>query len=93
MGSSSRLADAIRKSQKHKSPFTYGIWIQAETEDANLSRVLAPGAALDGGDLVLRYVPRAAHVSGLTTTSTVLMGGNPLCILAVVVGDISLASV
>lgn len=93
MDSTTRLALAIRKGQKTRSPFVYGIWQAAETADANLSQVLIPGAALDGGDMIARFVPKGAHVTGLTTTSTVLMVGSPLCIIAVVVGNISVAVV
>lgn len=92
MDSVARLAKVL-KARKNRSGATYGIWVEAETSDPNLSRVLLPGAAKDGTDVTLRFVPKGAHVTGLTSTSTVLMTGNPLCIIARVVGDITTAVV
>lgn len=88
-----RIAKAIQKKQTRRNDVVYGIWQGAETEDVDLSKVLVAGAGLDGSDVVLRYIPKAAHVTGLTTSSTVLCLGNPLCIIAVVVGDITLAAI
>lgn len=93
MHSGRRLADVIRKKQRQRSPYVYGIWQAAEVADSNLSSVLIPNAALDGGDLIARFIPRGEHVTGLTTDSVVLMVGSPLCIIAKVIGDISVASV
>lgn len=92
MDSISRLAKAI-KGRPGRSGVSYGIWVAAEATDLNLSQVLVPGANLDGSDMTLRFVPKGEHVTGLTTTSTVLMIGNPLCIVAKVIGDISTAAV
>lgn len=87
-----RLATAIR-GRSPRSAGVYGIWAGAEAVDPDLSQVILPGRGRDGSDATLRFVPRAAHVTGLTTTSTVLLMGNPLCIIAVVVGDITLAAI
>lgn len=87
-----RLAKAIRGRSPRPS-FVYGVWAGAEAVDPNLSMVTIPGGDFDGSDLTLRFVPKAEHVTGLTTTSTVLCLGNPLCIIAKVVGDISLANI
>lgn len=87
-----RIAKAIKKKPTYNG-FVYGVWQGAETEDANLSKVLVVGSGLDGSDAVLRYIPKAEHVTGLTTSSTVLCVGNPLCIIAVVQGDITLAAI
>lgn len=87
-----RLAKALKGKPQH-SPFVYGIWLAAESTDANLSKVLVPGAGLGGEDITLRFVPRAKHVTGLTTSSTVLLAGNPLCIIADIIGDITTAAI
>lgn len=87
-----RLAKAVR-GRKQRPHFVYGRWVAAEAVDGNLSQVLIPGGNLDGSDLTLRFVPKGAHITGLTTSSTVLCVANPLCIIAVVVGDISLADI
>lgn len=87
-----RLAQAIR-GRPVRPQFVYGIWVSAEAVDANLSQVVIPGGNLDGSDLTHRFVPKGAHVTGLTTSSTVLCAGNPLCIIARVQGDISLADI
>lgn len=88
----SRLAKAIR-GRAPRPQFVYGVWAGAETVDPNLSLVTIPGGDFDGSDLTLRFVPKAEHVTGLDTASTVLCLGNPLCIIAKVVGNISLASI
>lgn len=87
-----RLAKAIR-GRSTRPQFVYGVWLGAETVDANLSQVRIPGGNLDGSDLTLRFIPKGEHVTGLTTSSTVLCAGSPLCIIAKVVGDISLADI
>lgn len=87
-----RLAKAIR-GRSPRSQFVYGVWVGAETVDPNLSLVTIPGGNFDGSDLTLRFIPKAEHVTGLTTSSTVLCAGSPLCIIARVVGDISLANI
>lgn len=90
MDRAGRLAKAIR-GRKGVSAYVYGIYVGAEDVDPDLSKVIVPGAALDGSDEVMRFVPRAAHVTGLAQSSTVLCVGSPLCIIAIVVGDVSLA--
>lgn len=85
-----RLAKAIRK-QKKSNGYVYGIWTGAEVIDSDLSQVFIPGAGLDGRGETHRFVPRGAHVTGLTNPSLVLCMGNPLCIIARVVGDAFLA--
>lgn len=92
MDSVTRLARVLR-SRKNRSGATYGIWVGAEASDANLSQVVLPAAGMGGEDITLRFVPKGAHVTGLTTSSTVLMTGSPLCIIARVVGDITTATV
>ena len=67
----------------------YGTWASVEASDANLSQVI-----LQGGTWC-RYVPKLAHVTGLTAGKTVLLSatpGVPLHITGVLVGDISTAS-
>lgn len=91
MDNTSRLARVLKR-RPARSGATYGIWAGAETTDANLSQVILPGANLDGSDVLLRFVPKGAHVSDLTTSSTVLLIGNPLCIIARVVGNITTAA-
>jgi len=91
-----RLANAIeRKAAKAagRAPMYYGVWIAAESIDANLSQVRVPGAAPDGASATVRFMPKLAHVTGLTTSSTVLCLGSPLCIIGILVGDISLAAI
>lgn len=92
MDRAGRFAKAAR-GRPVRPQFVYGVWVGAESVDANLSRVRIPGGNLDGSDLTLQFVPKGAHVTGLTTSSTVLCAGSPLCIIAVVVGDISLADI
>lgn len=87
----SRLAKAI-KGRPARPQFTYGVWVAAEAVDADLSQVRIPGGNFDGSDTILRFVPKGEHVTGLTTSSTVLCAGSPLCIIAKVTGDISLAN-
>lgn len=73
------------------SPFVYGTWVASEAEDSNLSKV-----TLSGTTEQARYVPKGAHVTGLSAGQTVLMvkgKGVPLTIIARVVGDIQLATV
>lgn len=93
MNRSNRLAKAVRRNTRGSSGFVYGTWVGAEAVDPNLSRVLIPGAGLDGQPAEHRFVPKGAHVTGLTANARVLCGGSPLCILAVVVGDTSLANI
>ena len=85
-----RLAKAV-KGRSPRPQFVYGVWLGAESVDSDLSRIRIPGGNLDGSDQTVRFVPKGAHVTGLTTQSTVLCAGSPLCIIAVVTGDISLA--
>lgn len=90
MDKPARLAKAIRgKPPKRES--TYGIWKGAEGVDPDLSQVLIPGANLDGSDMLLRFVPRGAHVTDLVADSRVLLSGNPVCIIARIVGDVTVA--
>lgn len=90
MNKAKRLANAIRKSRGQKG-FVYGFYQAAESADADLSQVLVPGAGIDGQDDTHRFVPKGSHVTGLTSGDLVLLAGNPLCIIARVLGDISLA--
>lgn len=73
------------------SPYFYGTFVATEAADANLSKITVAGNAAE-----FRFVPRLAHVTGLTAGETVLCvkgKGVPLTIIGRVVGDISLASV
>lgn len=92
MDKTRRLATTIRGKKKRSESF-YGVWVGPEAVDANLSQVRVPGGNLDGSDAIFRFIPKGAHVTGLTTSSTVLVSGNPMCIIAIVVGDITLASI
>lgn len=86
----------FRKALRGKPPrrqFVYGVFVAAETVDANLSQVRIPGGASDGTDATLRFVPKGEHVTGLAAGNTVLLVGSPHCIIAKVVGDASLAEV
>ncbi len=76
-----------------KNPISavYGTWVAAEASDANLSQVSLSG---DGG--TARFVPKGAHVTGLSAGQTVLCikgPSVPLTIIARTVGDITLASI
>jgi hypothetical protein len=85
-----RIQKAIRRMFGNMSSlYSYGTWVQAESVDANLSQV-----TLAGTEDIARFVPKGAHVTGLTAGDTVLMvraKGAPLTIIARVVGDITLA--
>lgn len=72
------------------SPFIYATFIEAEAVDANLSII----QQTDGSEA--RFVPKGAHVTGLTEGDTILCikgKGVPLTILMKVVGDITLAAI
>ncbi len=87
-----RLAKAVRGKKKATGPaYVYGIFVAAETVDSNLSQVTIPGGGIDGTDMLVRFVAKAAHVTGLAANDTVLCVGSPLCIIGKVVGDITLA--
>lgn len=89
-----RLAKAVRGKKRRTGPaFVYGIFVASEAVDANLSQITIPGAGIDGADMLVRFVPKAEHVTGLVAPCTVLCVGSPLCIIAIVVGDITLAEV
>lgn len=81
------------KGGKPQKQFVYGIFLGAETVDPDLSQVQIAGGNIDGSALTLRFVPRGKHVTGLVVGATVLLAGNPRCIIAEVVGDIALAEV
>lgn len=81
---------ALVRRELPENPFVRAVWVSAETEDANLSQVRVPWVGdVDGTDLV-RWVPKASHVTGLTAGQTVICIRNPLTIIGIQVGDISL---
>lgn len=84
-------AEVQRTAGNMKSPFVYGVFVDVEAADANLSQITLPGG---GG--TARFVPKGAHVTGLAAGQTVLCvkgPSTPLTIVARIVGDITLASV
>lgn len=100
MDNTGRLAAAVASNARRQAgaansrkPIFYAKWVAAESVDANLSQIYVAGAGFDASDEIFRFVPKLAHVTGLSTSSTVLCLGSPLCIIGVVVGDITLAEV
>lgn len=100
MDSTTRLAAAVASNARRqagaansKRPIFYARWLGTEAVDANLSQIYVAGAGFSEADATIRFVPKLAHVTGLSTSSTVLCLGSPLCIIGVVVGDITLAEV
>ena len=66
-----------------------GTWLNAESEDANLSRIEVEG-------IELRWVRKLEHVTGLSLDNQVLClhgPGVPVTIIGVTIGDITLADV
>lgn len=89
-----RLAKAVRGKKGPRGPaYVYGIFVAAEAVDSNLSQVTIPGGGIDGADMLVRFVAKAEHVTGLVAPCTVICVGSPLCIIGKVVGDITLAEV
>jgi len=73
--------------QKHSYRILYGTWLAAETEDANLSKILIEG-------FEVRWAPKLAHVTGLTAGNQVMCikgPGVPVTILGAIQGDITKA--
>lgn len=73
----------IKKERGSHSQFVQGVFVSAETVDANLSQVTILGTTT-------RYVRKLSHVTGLTNGQAILMlqgGGIPLTIIGIVVGD------
>lgn len=77
---------------KRTSPFFYASWVEAESVDANLS-IIDTGLVNEiTNTSQMRFVPKAESVSP-SAGDRILCSSNPVVILAVVVGDISLAEV
>lgn len=68
-------------------------WVSAEAADGNLS-ILDTGTVSEiTGTSQMRWIPKLSSVTGLTSTSTVLCTANPVVIIGIIVGDITLAAV
>lgn len=76
---------------ERKGPFMAAVWIQAESEDANLSQIDTGEADEIYGTGVIRFVPKLASVTGLTGGVTVWCSRKPVIILGVLVGNTNLA--
>lgn len=87
-----RFRQAVQ-GKKARNQLVYGVFVAAESVDPNLSQVNIPGGDPEGNDLVLRFVPKGAHVTGLVAGSSVLMAGRPQCIIARVIGNTRLAEI
>jgi hypothetical protein len=71
----------------------YATWVSAEAVDSNLSIIDTKIYNELTGTSHVRWVPKLSHVTGLTTSSTVLCTINPVCIIGIVVGDVKKASI
>lgn len=78
---------------ERKNQYTYATWVAAESVDADLSIIDTGDVSEITGTSEVRFVPRGAHVSGLTAGATILCTKNPWVIVAVVKGDITLAEI
>lgn len=66
--------------------------MSAEAVDSNLS-IIDTGLVNDVmGTSQIRFVPKLAHVTGMTTSSTLLVSVDPLCIIGIKHGKTHLAS-
>lgn len=96
-----RLADALasrirsiindERNSPGRSQLFLGTWNSAESVDANLSKV-----TISGQPMPSRFVPKASHVTGLSSGQTVLLAkgpGVPMHIYGILVGDITKAIV
>lgn len=93
-----RLVDAIINAVEarllHKkigagSEMMYATWVAAESVDSNLSQITLAGSG------TCRFVPKLAHVTGLSAGDSILCyrsRGVTLTIIGRPVGDITLAS-
>lgn len=79
------IAASIRNSSVH---ITTGIWVAAETVDANLSQVKV-------GDTTFRFIPKLSGVSPTAGQIVVMLSGPNMLtfIIGVLVGDITKATV
>lgn len=81
---------AAREVVKKEAPqILQGTWLGAEAEDANLSQIEIEAQ-------LVRWARKAEHITGLSVGDQVLCikaPGLPVMIIAVIVGDITLANV
>lgn len=73
--------------------FIEAVFVSAEAADANLSIIDTNLFNEVTGTSQVRFVPKLTHVTGLTTSSTLLVSTNPFCIIGIKHGNITLASV
>lgn len=72
--------------------FIEAVFVSTEAVDSNLS-IIDTGLYNEiMGTSQIRFVPKLSHVTGMTTSSTLLVSTDPLCIIGIKHGKTHLAS-
>ena len=87
------LLERIKRLERTSGRVITATYVSAEAVDGNLSVLRLPVVSEITGTDEVRFVPKYAHVTGLTAGTRVYCWTNPFIIIGIPEGDVTLAVV